>query len=60
MPPAEVARNVLVSSDAGALAARLRDYQKLGFTGRYLHPVGADDEFIDVFGAKVLPQLGSP
>jgi len=23
-------------------------------------PVGEDDEFIDVFGAKVLPQLNSP
>ncbi len=52
VPPAEVARNVLVSSDAGALAARLRQYQELGFTGRYLHPVGADDDFIDVFGPR--------
>jgi probable non-F420 flavinoid oxidoreductase len=60
VPPAEVARNVLVSSDPGALAARLREYQELGFTELYLHPVGADDEFIDVFGAKVLPQLASP
>ena len=26
----------------------------------YLHPVGEDDEFIDVFGEQVLPGLGSP
>ncbi len=56
MPPEEVARNVLVSSDAGRLAERLHDYQELGFESLYLHPVGEDDEFIDVFGAEVLPQ----
>jgi probable non-F420 flavinoid oxidoreductase len=60
VPPEEVARNVLVSSDPGRLAARLREFQELGFEELYLHPVGEDDEFIDVFGAKVLPQLGSP
>ncbi|HEY6748258.1 MAG TPA: TIGR03885 family FMN-dependent LLM class oxidoreductase [Mycobacteriales bacterium] len=60
VPPEEVARNVLVSSDPGLLAARLREYQELGFDELYLHPVGEDDEFIDVFGAKVLPQLSSP
>jgi alkanesulfonate monooxygenase SsuD/methylene tetrahydromethanopterin reductase-like flavin-dependent oxidoreductase (luciferase family) len=60
VPPEEVARNVLVSSDPSRLAGTLRDYQELGFSELYLHPVGEDDEFIDVFGAKVLPQLGSP
>jgi len=60
VPPEEVARNVLVSSDPGRLAERLREFQELGFEELYLHPVGDDDEFIDVFGAKVLPQLGSP
>jgi hypothetical protein len=60
VPPEEVARNVLVSSDPGLLAARLHEYQELGFDELYLHPVGEDEEFIDVFGAKVLPQLGSP
>ena len=60
VPPEEVARNVLVSSDAGALAERLHDYQQLGFESLYLHPVGEDDEFIDVFGSEVLPKLGSP
>ena len=60
VPPEEVARNVLVSSDAGALAERLHDYQQLGFESLYLHPVGEDDEFIDVFGSVVLPKLGSP
>lgn len=60
VPREEVARNVLASSDAGRLAAQLRDFQELGFEELFLHPVGEDDEFIDVFGAKVLPQLGSP
>ena len=60
VPLDEVARNVLVSSDPGRLAGRLREFQELGFEELYLHPVGEDDEFIDVFGAKVLPQLGSP
>ncbi len=60
VPPEEVAKNVLVSSDPGRLAGILHDYLELGIAELYLHPVGADDEFIDVFGAKVLPQLGSP
>ena len=60
VPPEEVARNVLVSSDAGRLAGQLREFQELGFEELYLHPVGEDDEFIDVFGAKVLPQLTRP
>ena len=60
VPPEEVARNVLVSSDPGLLAQRLRDYQDLGFESLFLHPVGKDDEFIEVFGAEVLPKLGSP
>jgi probable non-F420 flavinoid oxidoreductase len=59
VPPDEVARNVLVSSDPSRLAERLREFQELGFEELYLHPVGEDDEFIDVFGSKVLPQLGS-
>jgi G6PDH family F420-dependent oxidoreductase len=60
VPREEVARNVLVSSDAGRLAGSLREFHELGFEELYLHPVGEDDEFIDVFGAKVLPRLGSP
>jgi probable non-F420 flavinoid oxidoreductase len=59
VPKDEVARNVLVSSDPSRLADRLREFQELGFEEMYLHPVGEDDEFIDVFGTKVLPQLGS-
>src|SRR4029078_4614897 len=58
--PDDGARNVLVSSDPGVLAERLHDYQELGFDSLYLHPVGEDNEFIDVFGAEVLPRLGSP
>jgi alkanesulfonate monooxygenase SsuD/methylene tetrahydromethanopterin reductase-like flavin-dependent oxidoreductase (luciferase family) len=60
VPPEEVAKNVLVSSDPSRLAEKLSEFQELGFEELYLHPVGEDDEFIDVFGAKVLPQLGSP
>ncbi len=60
VPQEEVARNVLASSDAGRLAGELHQFQQLGFEELYLHPVGEDDEFIDVFGAKVLPQLNSP
>ena len=60
VPPEEVARNVLISSDPGRLAGALREFHELGFEELYLHPVGEDDEFIDVFGAKVLPQLNSP
>lgn len=60
VPDEEVARNVLISADPHELAGRLRDYLDLGFAELYLHPVGEDDEFIDVFGDKVLPQLGSP
>jgi G6PDH family F420-dependent oxidoreductase len=60
VPAEEVARNVLVSSDPGELADRLHEFQELGFDSLYLHPVGEDNEFIDVFGAEVLPKLGSP
>ena len=60
VPTEEVARNVLVSSDPGRLAQQLREFQELGFEELYLHPVGEDDEFIDVFGTKVLPEVGSP
>jgi hypothetical protein len=38
----------------------LRAFQELGFEELYLHPVGEDDEFIDVFGSEVLPRLNSP
>ena len=57
--PAEAMRGpVLISSDPAQHAAWLQDYVDLGFEELYLHHVGQEQkEFIDVFGAKVLPQL---
>ena len=43
---------MLVSSDPGRLAERLHDYQAARLRELYLHPVGEDDEFIDVFGER--------
>ncbi|MFG2007251.1 LLM class flavin-dependent oxidoreductase [Spirillospora sp. NPDC048911] len=54
----QVAQVVNVSADPGRHAAWLQEYAELGFEGIYLHHVGQElDRFIDVFGAKVLPQL---
>jgi probable non-F420 flavinoid oxidoreductase len=56
--PDAVRTSVLVSSDVGRHAAWLNDFAALGFDQLYLHHVGQEQrEFIDVFGAKVLPQL---
>jgi probable non-F420 flavinoid oxidoreductase len=57
--PAEALRGpVQVSSDPAQHASWLREYVDLGFEELYLHHVGQEQkEFIDVFGAKVLPQL---
>jgi probable non-F420 flavinoid oxidoreductase len=53
-----VARVVHVSADPGRHAAILKGYTELGFDQIYLHHVGRhQDDFIDTFGAKVLPQL---
>lgn len=49
---------VNVSSDLGRHTALLADYAGLGFDDIALHHVGRDqEEWIDAFGAKVLPQL---
>ena len=49
---------VHVSSDLGRHTAQLAAYAELGFDEIALHHVGQrQDEWIDVFGAKVLPQL---
>ena len=51
--------SVLVSSDPARHAQELADLVALGFDEVYLHHVGqSQQEFIDVFGDKVLPQLG--
>ncbi|GAB7042627.1 MULTISPECIES: TIGR03885 family FMN-dependent LLM class oxidoreductase [Catenuloplanes] len=54
----QVREVVNISTDLGEHTDRLRGYADLGFDEIYLHHVGQDlGEFIDTFGAKVLPQL---
>ncbi|MDQ4105100.1 MAG: TIGR03885 family FMN-dependent LLM class oxidoreductase [Actinomycetota bacterium] len=56
--PEKLAEVVNVSADLGRHAARLKEYAELGFDEIYLHHVGQQqEEFIDVFGARVLPEL---
>jgi alkanesulfonate monooxygenase SsuD/methylene tetrahydromethanopterin reductase-like flavin-dependent oxidoreductase (luciferase family) len=56
--PEDVRESVLVSSDPDRHAAWIAERIDLGFDAVYLHHVGKDQqEFIEVFGAKVLPQL---
>ena len=56
--PDDVRRAVLVSSDPARHVGTLRALLDLGFDGVYLHHVGQTQErFLDVFGAKVLPEL---
>lgn len=56
--PEDVCRSVLVSADLSRHAAELRALADLGFDGIYLHHVGQEqDRFIDLFGAKVVPEL---
>jgi probable non-F420 flavinoid oxidoreductase len=58
--PEQVAQVVNVSADLGWHAARLREYADLGFDEIYLHHVGQEQrEFIDAFGAEVLPKLAT-
>jgi probable non-F420 flavinoid oxidoreductase len=57
--PLEAMRDsVQVSADPDRHAAWLNDLVDIGFDEIYLHHVGQEQqEFLDVFGAKVLPQL---
>jgi len=58
--PPDMHGSVLVSSDPARHAAWLHDAVELGFEELYLHHVGQEQqEFIDVFGARVLPELGA-
>lgn len=58
VPPEAMPDAVRISSDPSRHAAWLQEYADLGFDEIYLHHVGQDQrEFVDVFGAKVLPQL---
>jgi len=56
--PEDVAKAVFVSADPAEHAQHLADLLDLGFDELYLHHVGqAQEQFIDVFGSRVLPQL---
>jgi len=56
--PEDMTSTVLVSADPSEHAQHLNDLAALGFDEIYLHHVGqTQEEFLDVFGAKVLPQL---
>ncbi|HWG99280.1 MAG TPA: TIGR03885 family FMN-dependent LLM class oxidoreductase [Pilimelia sp.] len=56
--PEDVRPHVLISADPQRHVDWLAGYAELGVDEIYLHHVGQEQrEFIDVFGAKVLPQL---
>ena len=56
--PEDMHAAVLISSDAGRHAAWISELAAVGFDGIYLHHVGQTQrEFLEVFGAKVLPEL---
>ena len=58
VPPEAMRDSVLVSSDPKQHTQWLHDLVEIGFDEVYLHHVGQEQqEFIDVFGAEVLPQL---
>jgi len=58
VPPEAVRDSVFVSADPGRHAAWLNQLVEIGFDELYLHHVGQEQrEFLEVFGAEVLPQL---
>jgi probable non-F420 flavinoid oxidoreductase len=58
LPAARVTEVVNVSADLDEHTRRLARYAELGFDQIYLHHVGQSlGEFVDAFGAKVLPRL---
>jgi probable non-F420 flavinoid oxidoreductase len=60
VPPEAMHEGVRISADPAQHAAWLREYIDLGFDEIYLHHVGQEQrEFIDVFGAKVLPEVAA-
>jgi probable non-F420 flavinoid oxidoreductase len=55
----DVEQAVFVSADPGAHAEHLNRLAELGFDEIYLHHVGqTQDRFVEVFGERVLPELG--
>ena len=60
VPAERIAEVVNISADLGRHAAWLSEYAELGFERIFLHHVGPElAPFIDAFGDKVLPQLGT-
>jgi alkanesulfonate monooxygenase SsuD/methylene tetrahydromethanopterin reductase-like flavin-dependent oxidoreductase (luciferase family) len=58
VPIERVRQVVQISSDLGRHTAQLAAYAELGFDEIALHHVGqGQDDWIEIFGAKVLPQL---
>jgi probable non-F420 flavinoid oxidoreductase len=58
LQPDQLRGPVLVSADPDQHVAWLQEFAALGFEELYLHHVGKDQqEFLDVFGSRVLPAL---
>ena len=58
VPPDALRESILISADPAQHAAWIAEMVEVGFDEVYLHHVGVEQrEFIDVFGARVLPQL---
>lgn len=56
--PEDMREHVLISADPARHTQWLREYADLGVDEIYLHHVGREQqEFLDVFGERVLPQL---
>ncbi|MFD1320462.1 TIGR03885 family FMN-dependent LLM class oxidoreductase [Micromonospora sonneratiae] len=56
--PDDLRTHVLVAADPARHAQWLREYADLGVDEIFLHHVGRDqEEFLDVFGTEVLPEL---
>jgi probable non-F420 flavinoid oxidoreductase len=56
--PEDLRDSVLISSDPAQLVAWIQERVALGFDAVHIHHVGQDQpEFLDVFGAKVVPEL---
>ena len=56
--PEDFRNRVLMSADIGVHVANIQHYIDMGFDEIHLHNVGRNQaEFIEVFGAEVLPAL---
>jgi probable non-F420 flavinoid oxidoreductase len=58
VPPEVMGDSVLIAADPGRHVRWLQEFAELGFDEIYLHHVGQEQrEFVEVFGARVLPHL---